>query len=278
MSRPRPPFNFDRPAPRKDFSDPLLTELEGCTALGMEKEALAMAGQIMRRPQITGAQFAAAVETLLIMVTRLRARRATVRKAYGRLTAKGQRSVRYWMLAFYHSAHDYEVAKEFIPRHFNGPHGFFELAWAWDIWCAVNDEKSLKKHFPTLATAASQAEHPYTKGLLLTCLGDYCILTRQWQLAVECFQLIPIESANVQQGIFGALLARSGELLDECKRAGETLNRYKQYHDPTLDVILPGNLPSQYNEITRQLKAFNPGLLRFLGKERLKQIERGNGS
>ena len=274
MNQPRTPFNFDRPTPRKEFCDPILTELEGCTALGMEKEALGVAEQILRRPKITGAQFAAAVETLLIMDTRLRARRATMRKAYGRLTVKAQRSVRYWMLAFYHSAHDCQAAKEFIPRHFNGPHGLFELGWAWDIWCAANDEKSLKKHFPTLATAASQAEHPYTKGLLLMCLGDYCILTRQWQRAVEFFQLIPIESANVQQAIFGALLARSGELLDECRRAGETLNLFKHYHDPDLDVVLPGNLPSQYNEIERQLKAFNRGLLRFLGKERLKQIER----
>ncbi len=273
MNPQRQRFSLNRPKPKKEFSDPILTELEGCTAMGMEKDALGLANRILGKPAINGAQFAAAVETLLTMDSRLKPRRKVVARAYNRLSGKAQRSVRYWVLSFYHSAGDYATAHQFVPKRFNGPNGLFELAWAWDIWSAMNDEKSLAKHFPTLVTAASNAEHPYTRGLLLACLGDYCVRTAQWRLAVEFYQLIPIESANTQQAILGPLFARSGELLAACNTAREALSRFKSYHDPELEVILPGNLRSQHLEIERQLDVMESGLKRLIEKRGLKQMD-----
>lgn len=274
MNPQRQRFSWDRPKPKRDFRDPLLTELEGCIALGMEKDALGLANRILRNPAINGAQFAAAVETLLTMDSRLKPRRKVVARAYNRLSAKAKRSVRYWVLSFYHSAGDYAAAEHFVPKRFTGPTGLFELAWAWDIWSALNDEKSLTKHFPTLVTAASDAEHPYIRGLLLTCLGDYCVRTAQWRLAVEFYRHIPIESANTQQAILGPLFARSGELLAACSTAREALGRFKSYHDPELEVVLPGNLRSQHLEIERKLNVMESGLKRLIGKRGLKQMDR----
>lgn len=271
---PRNPLN--RPPPKKHFSDPILTELEGCTALGMEAEALRLANRILRKPTITGAQFEAAVHTLLTMESHLKRRRKLVEKAHGRLSTKAQRHARFWMLSFCHSAKDYATASRFLPKRFNGPNGLFELAWAWDIWSGLNDEKSLEKFFLTLATSAASAGHPYTRGLLLTCLGDYCLRTGQWQLAGKFYQLIPVESANTQQAVLGPLLALSGEMLATCQTSRETLSRFKHHHDPDLDVILPGNLSSQHREIERQLNIFERGLRRMLGKKGLKQLKKAD--
>ena len=45
-------FAFDRPPPKKEFSEPILTELEGCVALGMDKRGVAT-----RKPDSEKAQY-----------------------------------------------------------------------------------------------------------------------------------------------------------------------------------------------------------------------------
>ena len=208
------------------------------------------------------------------MESRLKKREKLVETAYSRLSLKAQSRARYWMFPFYHSTRDYHAARGFLPKHFNGPNGLFELAGAWDVWLHLDDQKSLEKHFPKLEDAAAHAEHPYTQGLLLACLGEYCLRTGQWRLAVRFYQLIPVESANTHQAVLGPLHAHFGELLDTCKTAREKLNRFKHYHDPDLEVILPSNLSGQHREIEKQLNVFERGLRRLLGRKRLKQLER----
>ena len=242
--------------------------------MGMEEEALDLAHQILRRPTINAPLFAAAVETLLIMASRLKRQRKSVETAYARLKMKDQRAVRHWMLAFYHSAAEYRLARCFIPKSFNRPNSVFELVWAWDIWSALDDEKSLAKHFSGLVTAASRSEHPLIKGMLLTSIGDYCMRTEQWHLASEFYGLIPTESSNLQQAILGPLLARFGEFLQALKTATKTLDRFKCHHDADLETILPGNLRMQHREIQKQLNTLDRGMKRLLGKKGLKQIER----
>lgn len=270
----RPPQSqpqFNRLARKKPL-DPALTELEGYNGLGMKKDAVRLAKQLLCNPAITDARFEAALLTLLSTVTRLKPCRAGVEKAYARLSAKAQRRVRFWMLSFYHSSRDYATARRFLPKRFNTSFGLTELGFAWDIWSALDDTESLRKHLRLMADGAACADHPFTQSMLLASLGDHFLRTGEWQLAADSYREIPVESVNAHRAVLGPVLALCGELLAACEAARKPLARFKTYHDPDSEVPMAANLTEMHRDIERQLNALQRGLRRLLGKKRLKEL------
>lgn len=270
----RPPYmQHERPT-RMGPLDPVLTELEGYNGLGMKKNALRLAKRLLRNPNITVAQFEAALLTLLSTVTRLKPCRTGVEKAYARLSAKAQRRARYWMTCFYHSVGDYATARRFLPKRFNGPWGLMELSFAWDIWSELDDKESLRKHSRLMADGAACADCPFMQSVLLARLGDYFLRTGEWRLAAESYREIPVESVNAHQAVLGPVLALCGELLAACEAARKPLALFKAYHDPDSEVPLAANLTEMHRDIEKQLNALQRGLRRLLGKKRLKELGR----
>ena len=268
----RPPNSQHERPPRKGPLDPVLTELEGYNGLGMKKDALRLAKRLLRNPNITDAQFEAALQTLLSTVTRLKPCRPCVEKGYARLSAKAQRRVRFWMLSFYHSAHDNATARRYLPKRFNNPNGLMELGFAWDIWSELDDKESLRKHLMLMADGASCADYPFTRSMLLASLGDYFLRTGEWRLAAESYREIPVESVNAHQAVLGPVLTLCGELLAACEAARKPLALFKTYHDPDIEVPLSDNLTEQHRDIEKQLNALQSSLHRLLGKKRLKEL------
>lgn len=208
----RPPYSqHERPAKKRPL-DPILTELEGYTGLGMKREALRLIRRILRQPKVTAVQFEEAVGTLFTTENRLKRWRKHVEAGYARLSARGQRRARFWMLSFFHSAHDYTSASRFIPERFRSPYGMIELAFAWDIWGALENEQALARHFDQMADWAERAEDPFMRGNLFASLGDYCLHRAWWRRAVECYKEIPVESANAHQAVIVGVLHAAGDL------------------------------------------------------------------
>lgn len=268
----RPPQSQPERLARKKPLDPVLIELEGYNGLGMKKDAVRLAKRLLRNSGITDAQFEAVLHTLLSTVTRLKPFRSGVEQAYARLSAKAQRRVRFWMLSFYHSLHDYATANRFLPKRFNTHHGLIELSFAWDVWTELDDKESLEKHLKLMVDGASCAEYPFTRSMLLASLGDYFLRTGEWRLAAESYREIPVESVNAPQAVLGPVLALCGELLATCEAARKPLAQFKAYHDPDAEMPLAANLSEMHRDIEKQLNALQSGLRRLLGKKRLKKL------
>lgn len=252
--------------------NPVLTELEGYRGLGMKREALRLTRRILRQPTVTAVQFAAALNTLLTMEHRLKHWRRSVEETYTRLSPQGQRRVRFWMLSFHFSSHDYPAAARLIPKRFREPYGLVELAFAWDIWAELGDEKSSARHYKRIAAGAAYADDPFMRGSLLASLGDYCLRKGQWRRATECYRKIPVESAHAHQAALGPLMALAGEFLAACGEATETLSRFQRHYDPDLGSSLTNELSAEYRKAGHEISALNSGLRRLLGKKRLKEL------
>ena len=91
-------------------------ELEGCLHLVMEREALRLAGRILRSDNINAIAFESAVRALLICENRLGRWLGRVEPAYASLNRRDQRKVSKAMFNFYVSLDRWTDAARFLPR------------------------------------------------------------------------------------------------------------------------------------------------------------------
>jgi tetratricopeptide (TPR) repeat protein len=252
--------------------DPLLKELEGFEELGMKRETFQLARRILQQPKVTAKRFQGVVSALLTNEDKLKRWRKRVEENYSRMSQRDQHRVRFWMLSFYHSTRDYQAARRFIPKRFNSPYGLVELGFAWDIWSALGDEKSMELHFEAMVAGAESADHAFTRGMLLANLGDYCLLKTRWEMAAGCYREIPVESANAHQAVLGPLLALAGNFLSECSERRQALEDFQHHHDPDLSSGLAMDVSAQNRKLGLEVRTLETGLRRLLGRKRLKSI------
>lgn len=91
-------------------------ELEGCLHLGMEREALRLAGRILRAAKLNSAIFNSAVNALLICEDRLARWLGRVESAFVDLSRRDQRKSAKMMFNFYVSLNRWTDAAQFLPR------------------------------------------------------------------------------------------------------------------------------------------------------------------
>lgn len=91
-------------------------ELEGCLQLGMEREALLLAGRILRAANLNATTFKSAVDALLICENRLARWIGRVESAFAELSQRNQRKSAKVMLALYVSSNRWIDAARFLPR------------------------------------------------------------------------------------------------------------------------------------------------------------------
>ena len=94
----------------------LREELEGCLTLGMEREAVRLAGRILRANQLDAVAFNSAVNALLISEDRLGRWLARVESAFVTLKHRDQGKGATMMFNFYVSINRWEAAARFMPR------------------------------------------------------------------------------------------------------------------------------------------------------------------
>lgn len=94
----------------------LREELEGCLHLGMEREALRLAGRILRSQNLNATAFDSAINALLICEDRLGRWVARVESAFAALSRRDQRRCSTAMFNFYVSLNRWTDAARFLPR------------------------------------------------------------------------------------------------------------------------------------------------------------------
>ena len=114
----------------------LREELEGCLSLGMEREAVRLAGRILRANQLDAVTFNSTVNALLISEDRLGRWLVRVESAFGSLKRRDQRKAATMMFNFHVSMNRWEAAARFMPRR---PATAMELLFS--VWTLLNLKK-----------------------------------------------------------------------------------------------------------------------------------------
>lgn len=158
----------------------LREELEGCLHLGMEREALRLAGRILRSHNLNATAFNSALNALLICEDRLRRWLGRVESAYAALSRRDQRSVSKMMLNFYVSLNRWTDAARFLPRR---PATAEELLFS--MWTLLNLRRMEEAEplYKASVRKFKRAEDEFEQSCLLEAMGCYWAQNQDWGAA-----------------------------------------------------------------------------------------------
>ena len=155
-------------------------ELEGCLHLGMEREALRLAGRMLRSYNLNAITFDSAVNALLICEGRLRRWLARVESAFAALNRRDQRKSATAMFNFYVSLNRWTDAARFLPRR---PASAEELLFS--MWTLLNLRRMEEAELIYKATIRKfrRVEDEFEQSCLLEAIGCYWAQNRDWGAA-----------------------------------------------------------------------------------------------
>ena len=155
-------------------------ELEGCLHLGMEREALRLAGRILRAANLNSTAFNSAVSALLICENRLRRWRGRVESAFAALSRRDQRKSAKVMFNLYVSLNRWNDAARFLPRR---PATAEELLFS--MWTLLNLRRMEEAELIYKASVRKfrRVEDEFEQSCLLEAMGCYWAQNRDWGAA-----------------------------------------------------------------------------------------------
>lgn len=155
-------------------------ELEGCLHLGMEREALRLAGRILRSPNLNATAFDSAVNALLICESRLARWVGRVESAFADLSRRDQRKSAKAMFNLYVSLNRWTDAARFLPRR---PATSEQLLFS--MWTLLNLRR-MEEAEPLYRASIrkfKRAEEEFEQSCLLEAIGCYWAQNRDWGAA-----------------------------------------------------------------------------------------------
>jgi hypothetical protein len=156
-------------------------ELEGCLQLGMDREALRLAGRILRSQNLNAITFDSTVNALQICEDRLRRWIGKVESAFAVLSRKEQRKSAKAMFNFYVSLHRWNDAARFLPRR---PSTAEELLFS--MWTLLNLRRMEEAELIYQASVRRfkrVEDDEFEQSCLLEAIGCYWAQKRDWGAA-----------------------------------------------------------------------------------------------
>jgi hypothetical protein len=173
----------------------LREELEGCLHLGMEREALRLAGRILRTQNLNATAFDSAINALLICEDRLGRWVARVESAFAALNRRDQRRCSTAMFNFYVSLNRWTDAARFLPRR---PASAEELLFS--MWTLLNlrrmEEASalLNTCYRWFTSTDDEFEESCLAEAIAACeaqTGSWAAAETMWQLGADRWPFAP---------------------------------------------------------------------------------------
>ena len=155
-------------------------ELEGCLHLGMEREALRLAGRILRAANINAIAFNSAVNALLICEDRLGGWVGRVESAFADLSRRDQRKSAKVMFNLYVSLNRWTDAARFLPRR---PATAEELLFS--MWTLLNLRR-IEEAEPLYRASVRKfrrVDDEFDQSCLLEAMGCYWAQNQDWGAA-----------------------------------------------------------------------------------------------
>jgi hypothetical protein len=240
-----------------------LTELEGVLGLGMQKETLSIARDLLKRRPVHPVAFYEGLSAILIHADRLHCWRKAVEKAHGAIQPKFQPLVRSQMLGFYVSLKDWATAEQFLAKR---PKSADDLMFT--MWTFLELRK-LKKAKPICRKCLKMlmvTKDRFTGSMLLDALGDYY---------AQIGDLDNAETASItsppEEPLFDSAAARLVQIQAVRGRIYATLAQKKLGRGASdeLDLMLPGNRKARSTAVHGKLEQYKSALHRIVPKDEL---------
>lgn len=170
-------------------------ELEGCLQLGLEREALRLAGRILRAANLNATTFDSAVNALLICEERLGRWIQRVESAFADLSRRDQRKSAKAMFHLYVSLNHWNDAARFLPRRLATAE---ELLFS--MWTLLNLRRMEEAELIYKASVRKfkRAEDEFEQSCLLEAMGCYWAQNRDWgaaeyacEIGADCWPFAP---------------------------------------------------------------------------------------
>jgi tetratricopeptide (TPR) repeat protein len=173
----------------------LREELEGCLHLGMEREALRLAGKILSRHNLNASAFNSAINALLICEDRLARWLGRVESAYAALGRRDQQKSAKAMFNFYVSLNRWTEAARFLPRRPATAEGLLFSMWTLLNLRRIEEAEPLYK---ASIRMFRRVEDEFEQSCLLEAIGCYWAQNRDWgaaeyacQRGADCWPFAP---------------------------------------------------------------------------------------
>ena len=156
-------------------------ELEGCLHLGLEREALRLAGRILRAANLNAATFDSAVNALLICESRLARWIGRLESAFADLSRRDQWKSAKAMFNLYVSLNRWNDAARFLPRR---PATAEELLFS--MWTLLNLRRMEEAELIYKASVRRfkrVEDDEFEESCLLEAIGCYWAQNRDWGAA-----------------------------------------------------------------------------------------------
>ncbi len=156
-------------------------ELEGCLHLGMEREALRLAGRILRAANLNATTFDSAVNALLICESRLARWIGRLESAFADLSRRDQWKSAKAMFNLYVSLNRWNDAARFLPRR---PATAEELLFSmWTLLSLRRMEEAEVTYQVSVRRFRRVEEDEFEESCLLEAIGCYWAQNQDWGAA-----------------------------------------------------------------------------------------------
>jgi len=246
-------MNSRIPKPTPDAAA-TVTELEGLVGLGMKKDALRLARRCLTTSAVNSDTFSEALRTILTLADTTRLWRPLVDAAYQKLSNRGKRAVRPWMLFFYSAVNDHAAASRFIPDRFAGPIWPAELVFAIDTLLALDRLDEAQPLVRKAIRALAFLPHSDGRAMLISSIAAYHSRVREWEIAIRLLEHIQDNSLMAESAMFGLIDTHLQRTLHTIESARASLARLRRTSDPETDTILPGNDAARWKEAEDKLR------------------------
>lgn len=232
-----------------------ITRLDGYVEMGMEKEALKLACEILVAPRLTEAEFQSCVLAILSMSNSLKRYGDVVEAAYGRLSSAAQKRVRRTMLGFYFSQDDFAAAERFVPAR---PSTFDELLFCMGTFLRLGHLNRAKKLVKLCENRLQVERDGHALNGLHDALADYYSRTGAWGKALEHWSEMRLDEPLGDNGLIGMVEIKVADAILTARAGIKALDEYRKVCRGDLDLQLPGNevsiLKDTRKKLTRHLK------------------------
>lgn len=255
---------------RQPNASDAITKLDGYCEMGMAKEALKQACDILASPRLTEAEFQSSVLAILSMSDSLKRYRDVVEAAYARLSSAGRKRAERTMLGFYFSQDDFATAERFVPVR---PSTFDELLFSMGTFLRLGHLSKAKKLVKLCESRLQAERNGQALNSLHDALADYYVRTGEWSKALEHWSEMRLDEPLGDNALVGTVEIKVADAIRTARTCIEALDDYRKHRRGELDIKLPGNEIAILKKARAKLESHLRYLERVLPKRR--QLEFG---
>ena len=147
-----------------------INEMQGYSQLGMAKDALKLAKELLNHRPAHKTVFNEALWTILIQADRCKQWRRAVESTFAELSNTNQKALSQTMLRFYFTVEDYQAAEQFIPKHARTAEDLVFSMWT---LLELRKPQQAKRIWRKCRKLLLRTQDRFSSAMLIDALADY---------------------------------------------------------------------------------------------------------